>query len=177
MDINNGKNMKDNYSLTKLACYTSNVSMSVTSMISPLLLLTFRELYGISYSLLGLLVLLNFFPQLIIDLIFSFFSHKFNIEKAVRFTPVLTFAGLWVYSLVPLLFPQIAFLGIFSRKPYRITSRSFAMPSESGNAVVKTLDVPATKMFAPATFILAAFSKLTFPSTSISTLSYPRSSR
>lgn len=104
--------MKDNYSLTKLACYTSNVSMSITAMISPLLLITFRELYGISYSLLGLLVLLNFFPQLIIDLVFSFFSHKFNIEKAVKISPVLTFTGLWVYALLPTLFPKFAFLGL-----------------------------------------------------------------
>ena len=42
---------------------------------------------------------------------------------------------------------------------------------------MKTLDVPATKIFAPASFISLAFSKLTFPSTSISTCSYPFKSR
>ena len=62
----------------KYACYSANVTMSVVGNLSPVLFLTFRSLYGISFSLLGLLVLINFVTQLIIDLIFSFFSHKFN---------------------------------------------------------------------------------------------------
>lgn len=69
-------------------------------------------MYGISYSLLGLLVLLNFVTQLVVDLIFSFFSHRFNIEKTVKLTPVLTLIGLWVYALWPLLLPDTAFVGI-----------------------------------------------------------------
>ena len=44
----------------KLACYSANVTMSVVGNLSPVLFLTFRTLYGISYSLLGLLVLVNF---------------------------------------------------------------------------------------------------------------------
>ena len=63
----------------KLACYSSNVTMSVAGNLSPILFLTFRTLYGVSYSLLGTLVLINFVTQLVIDLIFSFFSHRFNI--------------------------------------------------------------------------------------------------
>ena len=63
----------------KFACYSSNVTMSVTTNLSPILFLTFRTLYDISYSMLGLLVLINFVTQLTIDLIFSFFSHRFNI--------------------------------------------------------------------------------------------------
>ncbi|MBQ8474723.1 MAG: hypothetical protein IJ499_03565 [Clostridia bacterium] len=96
----------------KFACYTTNVSMSVVGNLSPVLFLTFRNLYGISYSLLGLLVLINFFTQLIVDLIFSFFSHKFNIPRAVKMTPVLTVAGLLIYAIYPFLFPQTAYLGL-----------------------------------------------------------------
>ena len=66
-----------NYARVKTACYMTNIAMSVVANISPVLFLTFRTLYNISYSLLGLLVLVNFFSQLIIDLIFSFFSHNF----------------------------------------------------------------------------------------------------
>ena len=76
--------MKSDYKRLKYACYTTNVSMSVVGNISPILFLTFHNLYGISYSLLGLLVLINFITQLSIDLIFSFFSHKFNIPLAVK---------------------------------------------------------------------------------------------
>ena len=45
-----------NYTRLKLACNTTNVSMSIVICLSPLLFITFRETYGISYSMLGLLV-------------------------------------------------------------------------------------------------------------------------
>ena len=48
------------YKRLKIACYSSSASMSIVATLSPLLFLTFRETYGISYSLLGLLVLINF---------------------------------------------------------------------------------------------------------------------
>ena len=101
-----------NYKILKAACYTSNISMSVLGNLSPLLFLTFRSLYGISYSLLGLLVLINFFTQLLVDLIFSFFSHKFNIAKTVKFTPVLTIIGLLVYAIWPYFMPNHVYMGL-----------------------------------------------------------------
>lgn len=96
----------------KFACYLSNVSMSVVGNLPPLLFLTFRSLYGISFSLLGLLILINFVTQLTIDLIFSFFSHKFNISKTVKSIPLLTILGLLVYSLWPAFLPQYAYAGL-----------------------------------------------------------------
>ena len=80
--------MANSYTRLKAACYTTNISMSVVSNLSPLLFIIFRNLYGFSYSLLGLLVLINFCTQLLIDLAFSFFSHKFNISLSVKLTPV-----------------------------------------------------------------------------------------
>ena len=73
--------MNVSYTKVKYACYITNITMSVVANLSPLLFLTFRSLYGISYSLLGLLVVINFSTQLLVDLIFSFFSHKFDIKK------------------------------------------------------------------------------------------------
>lgn len=86
--------------------------MSVVGNLSPILFLTFRSLYNISYSLLGLLVLINFFTQLTIDLIFSFFSHKFNIPKTVKFTPLLTSIGLFIYAVWPFIFPNHVYIGL-----------------------------------------------------------------
>ena len=103
-------NMINKLSVTKYACYMSNVSMAAVSTLSPLLFITFNKLYGISYTLLGLLVLVNFCTQLVIDLIFSFYSHKFNIKKTVRIMPVLTVAGLVIYAVMPPLFPNKAYL-------------------------------------------------------------------
>ena len=94
----------------KTACYVSATSMSVITNISPLLFLTFRELYDISYTLLGLLVLINFVTQLIIDLVFSFFSHRFNIPMTVRITPIVTVLGFAVFAIMPVVMPENAYL-------------------------------------------------------------------
>lgn len=104
--------MKSKYTRLKLACYSSNLSMSVVGNLSPLLFLTFRSIYGISYSLLGLLVLINFVTQLTIDLIFSFFSHKFNIAKTVKTMPVITVVGLLIYALWPFFAPDSVYVGL-----------------------------------------------------------------
>ena len=100
------------YKRVKMACYTTNIAMSVVTNISPILFLTFRMKYGVSYSLLGLLVLINFCTQRTVDLLFSFFSDKFNIEKSVKLTPVLCFLGLLIYALLPLILPQYAYWGL-----------------------------------------------------------------
>lgn len=104
--------MDHSFKRLKNACYTTNVSMSVVANLSPLLFLTFRSLYGISFSSLGLLVLINFCTQLFIDLVFSFFSHKFNLSLTVKLTPVLTTLGLLVYALSPVLFAGNVFIGL-----------------------------------------------------------------
>ena len=104
--------MKHNYTRLKLSCYTTNLTMSVVANISPVLFLTFRAEYGISYSLLGLLVLINFCTQLTVDLIFSFFSHKFNIPKTVKVIPVIAAAGLITYAILPWVFPSAAYAGL-----------------------------------------------------------------
>lgn len=104
--------MEQKYKRVKLACYVSSISMSVTGNLSPVLFLTFRELYGISYSLLGLLVLINFVTQLTIDLIFSFFSHRFNIPLSVKMTPMLAAVGLLFFAAAPWLFPGNEYVGL-----------------------------------------------------------------
>ena len=76
-----------------------------------MLFVTFREMYSISYTLLGTLVLINFCVQMGIDLVFTFFSKYFNIRLSVITMPLLTSFGLVVYALVPWLFPQYAYLG------------------------------------------------------------------
>ena len=90
---------KNKYRRTKLACYSANIAMALAGNVPPLLFLTFRSMYGISYSLLGLLVVVNFITQLVVDLIFSFFSDKFNIPAAVKTSPVLSVLGLGIFAL------------------------------------------------------------------------------
>ena len=63
---------------TKYACYFAYLAMSSIFSLPPLLFNTFRAMYGISYTLLGTLVLINFCTQLTVDLIFTFFTKYFK---------------------------------------------------------------------------------------------------
>ena len=106
MSLSNG------FKRTKLACYMAYFTMSSIFCVPPLLFVTLRDTYGISYTLLGTLVLTNFCTQLGIDLLFTFFTHLFNPKKIVRMMPLVTSLGLAVYALIPTLFPQIAYVGL-----------------------------------------------------------------
>lgn len=101
-----------NYKRTKHTCYFSYLSMASVFSLPPMLFVTFHEMYGISYTILGTLMLVNFCTQLIIDLIFTFFSEKFNIKFTVRIMPLITSLGLFIFAAVPLFFPQKAVFGL-----------------------------------------------------------------
>lgn len=100
------------YKLTKNACYLTSMSMAVTANLSPILFVTFKNMYNLSYTLLGLLVVVNFLTQLFIDLVFTFFSKHFNICKTVRSTPFVVFCGLVFYAVLPKIFPDMAYIWI-----------------------------------------------------------------
>ncbi len=104
--------MDKKYTKIKLACYTTNITMSAVSCVPPLLFLTFRSTYSISFSLLGLLVLIGFFTQLGVDLVFSFFSHKFNIPKTIKTMPFVAFVGFVFYAFAPLIFKDFVYAGL-----------------------------------------------------------------
>lgn len=101
-----------NYRRTRFACYFSYLSMASVFVLPAMLFTTFRNMYGISFTLLGTLVVVNFCTQMLIDLIFTFFSRHFNIALTVRIMPVMTCFGLLLYALIPTLFPQYAYWGL-----------------------------------------------------------------
>ncbi len=102
----------NNFKMTKRACHSSYLAMSSVFSLPPLLFLTFHNMYGISYTLLGTLVLTNFCTQLLIDLIFTFFSKHFNVKKAVRIMPLITTLGLTVYAFAPNIFGDKVYIGL-----------------------------------------------------------------
>lgn len=101
-----------NFKRTKLACYSAYFTMSSIFSLPPLLFAALQDMYGISYTLLGTLVLTNFCTQLLVDLVFTVFSKHFNVKKVVRVMPVITSAGLLIYAAVPTLLPQYAYVGL-----------------------------------------------------------------
>lgn len=100
------------YRRAKHSCFFSYVATAPAFALPALLFMTFHEMYGISYTLLGTLVVVNFCTQLAIDLVFSFFTKYFDIHKTLRVTPIITMTGFLVYALIPTFFPQIAYLGL-----------------------------------------------------------------
>ena len=101
-----------NYKKTRFACYFSYLAISPAFVLPPMLFVTFHDMYNISYTLLGTLVLVNFCTQLTIDLIFTFLSKYFNIKLTVRLMPIITSVGMLCYAILPNIFPQFAYLGL-----------------------------------------------------------------
>ena len=100
-----------NYKRTKFACYSAYLTMASIFALPPLLFVTFHERYGVSYTLLGTLVLVNFCTQLGIDLLFTFFSRFFNPKLMVRVMPFVTSLGLAIYAFAPVIFGENVYLG------------------------------------------------------------------
>ncbi len=101
-----------NYKLTKYACFFTYPALTPLFILPPILFLTFRQMYGVSYTLLGTLVLVNFCVQLAVDLFFSFFSLPCDHKNILRATPLLTVVGMLIYGLVPTFFPGFAYGGL-----------------------------------------------------------------
>lgn len=104
--------MEANFKRTKFTCFYTYLALSCVFCLPSMLFVTFRETYGISYTLLGTLVLINFFTQLLIDLVFTFFSKHFDIRITVRIMPLLTATGLTVYALSPFIFGRFVYVGL-----------------------------------------------------------------
>ena len=99
---------------TKYTCYYTYLATASAFSLPPILFLTFHEMYGISYTLLGSLVLANFCTQMLIDLVLTFFPQKFNIRNTICMMPLITALGLAVYAVIPWLFPQYAYAGLLA---------------------------------------------------------------
>ncbi|MEE1505130.1 MAG: MFS transporter [Acutalibacteraceae bacterium] len=101
-----------NFKKTRFACYFAYLAISAVFVLPPMLFVTFHNMYNISYTLLGTLVLVNFCTQLTIDLIFTFLSKYFNIKLTIRIMPLITSVGMLCYAVLPNVFPQSAYLGL-----------------------------------------------------------------
>ncbi len=106
--------MTPTYKRTKYTCYFTSLSSASIFSLPPILFLTFREMYGISYTLLGTLVLVNFCTQFFMDIAYSLFGKHFNPHTVLRITPLVTATGLVLYAAIPTLFPQYAYAGLLA---------------------------------------------------------------
>ena len=66
------------YKTTRKCCYAGYIAQAVSINLAPLLFIIFRKSFGISYAQLGLLTLINFLTQLIVDVLSAAFLDKIS---------------------------------------------------------------------------------------------------
>lgn len=101
--------MAESYRTTTWACYLSYVVQSVVNTLPPLLFVTFQHLYGLTVAQLGLLVVLNFGSQVVIDLLSAPIADHFGYRTTMVFGHLCALAGLVLMAILP---QVIGFLGI-----------------------------------------------------------------
>ena len=100
------------FNRTKYACFITSFSTAITGNLTPVLFLTFRNLYGFSYTFLAFLTVINFATQLVFDILFSFCAEKLPQKKCLKIMPVIMTVGFILFGATPLILPNHIVLGI-----------------------------------------------------------------
>ena len=97
---------------TKIACYTGYITQAIIVNFAPLLFVTFNTEYGISLSLIGLMITVNFGVQLLVDLLSSKFVDKIGYRPCMVAAHLMACAGLLLLAFLPDILPVPA-AGLF----------------------------------------------------------------
>lgn len=100
--LNNGNTKK--YGKTKLACYLGFVTQAISANFAPLLFLTFRRVYGVSFSELALIPVVFYVTQLITDFACVKIVDKIGYRPCILASEIMSSAGLAGLAFVPELF-------------------------------------------------------------------------
>nr|MDO8086345.1 MFS transporter [Candidatus Sigynarchaeum springense] len=101
------------YKSTAIACYIGIFCQAIVINLTPILFIPLREQFGLSYSELGLLILVNFTTQVVVDIAFSKVVEKRGYRPFVVASHGFTVAGFLLFASAPLLlarpYPGFAF--------------------------------------------------------------------
>ncbi len=92
---------KLSYNHTVAACSISYVVQAIVNNYAPLLFITYNKVYNISLSKIALLITLNFFTQLIIDLLSAVFADKIGYRKLIMAAHIFAVIGFWCLAFLP----------------------------------------------------------------------------
>lgn len=103
---------KISYSLTIKACYIGFFVQAIVVNLTPILFIPLKEQFGLSFGKLGLLVLINFTTQVLVDILFSHSVDKHGYRPYLVTAHVLTILGFSIFALSPMIFanPYIGFV-------------------------------------------------------------------
>ena len=91
---------------TVAACFFCYVTQAIINNFAPLLFLTFHETYGISLTLIGTMITVNFGIQLLVDLLASKFADKIGYRKLIVAAHALAASGLILLAVLPRVAPH-----------------------------------------------------------------------
>ena len=104
--------MQPNYKLTKLSCYGAIISQAIQNNLPALLFVVFQEKYGISYEMLGRLIVFNFVTQVLVDVLSIKLAGKIGYKRCLIFGMLCVALGLAAIGILPQLMPAYAGLAI-----------------------------------------------------------------
>ena len=94
------------YRSTIIACNMGLFAQAVAINLIPTLFIPLKEQFGLSYSQLGMLILINFITQLFCDIIFSNSADKHGFRPIAIISPSLIFVGLVLFAFSPNILPS-----------------------------------------------------------------------
>lgn len=98
--------MSVSYKSTKIACFIGFVVQAIINNFLPLLFIIFNTKYSLNYEELGRLLFINFFVQLIVDLLTPFVVKHFGYRGSAIACHGLASLGLCMLGVLPTLFPH-----------------------------------------------------------------------
>lgn len=97
---------------TFIACYVGYITQAIINNFAPLLFVTFNTEYGVSLTLIGTMITVNFGMQLLIDLLSAKFVDKIGYRPCMIAAHIFAGAGLILLAFLPDLLPSPA-AGLF----------------------------------------------------------------
>lgn len=98
--------IRTNFKHTIAACYIGYITQAIINNFIPLLFITFHGIYDISLEKIGLLVTLNFFTQLLVDLIAAKAADRIGYRPLIIAAHIFAVIGLVSLSFLPDLLPD-----------------------------------------------------------------------
>lgn len=99
------KIVKNNYTLTRIACYTGYFVQAIINNLAALFYVTFQTEFEFSYSQISWLILLNFVTQIFIDVLSVKIISVFGYRKSAVLAHLFSTVGLIMLGTLPVFLP------------------------------------------------------------------------
>jgi fucose permease len=93
--------MRNKYKSTKIACYTGYFVQAIINNLAPLFYVIFQNEFGISYTKISWLIMINFVTQIVIDFTSVKIIAKLGYRISIVFAHIFSAAGLILLGILP----------------------------------------------------------------------------